>query len=90
MHLHIWAAENRKSGIADMMVRESVEYYFQRFDFEKLFCEPYALNPAPNKTLPKAGFRLLSTYTTTPGWINFEQPVNRWVVGRDEALAKMG
>jgi hypothetical protein len=43
-----------------------------------LYCEPYALNPAPNKTLEKLGFKFLKTYTTIPGWINFEQEVNLW------------
>ena len=90
MHLHIWATEHRQSGFADFMVRQSVKHYFERFELKKLFCEPYALNPAPNKTLPKAGFRLLETYTTIPGWINFEQPVNRWVLNRDTALSNMG
>lgn len=35
-------------------------------------------NPAPNKTLKKAGFELVKEYVTTPGPINFEQPVKLW------------
>jgi hypothetical protein len=47
---------------------------------KKLFCEPYALNPAPNKTLEKIGFEFVKEYITTPGWINFEQPVKLWMM----------
>ncbi len=34
--------------------------------------------PTPNWTLPKIGFCLVKTYTTTPGFLNFEQEVNQW------------
>lgn len=87
MHLHIWEAKNRLSGRAPQLVQESVEYFFERFDLQQLYCEPHALNPAPNRTLPKAGFRLLKTYETMPGWITFLQPVNHWVLDRQTALA---
>ena len=43
---------------------------------ENLYCEPYALNLAPNGTLLKLGFKLVKQYETTPGSINFYQKVN--------------
>jgi len=56
------------------------------FELRELFCEPYALNPAPNEAQPRVGFHLVKSYETTPGWINFRQPVNLWVLNRETAL----
>lgn len=86
MHLHIWETNARKSGVATKLLRPSALRFFERFELKKLFCEPYAKNPAPNAALPKAGFRFLKTYETIPGWIAFHQPVNRWVLDRETAL----
>ncbi|MFN0037796.1 MAG: GNAT family N-acetyltransferase [Saprospiraceae bacterium] len=85
MHLHIWADSDRKRGIGAALVQMAIPYFFQNLHLQKLCCEPYALNPAPNRTLPKIGFRLVKTYTTTPGFLNFEQEVNLWEMrGNDE------
>ena len=78
MHLHLWHADHRRSGIGTELARASVHRFFERFQLQSLYCEPYANNPAPNKTLPKLGFHLLKSYDTTPGWINYHQTVNRW------------
>ncbi len=78
MHLHIWKAENRKSGIGTELVRKSLPFFFNNLELKKILCEPYALNPAPNKSLEKIGFEFVKTYLTIPGWINFEQSVNLW------------
>lgn len=82
MHLHIWTPEVRRQGLGAAFVRLSLPWFFQRLQLEKLFCEPYALNPGPNKTLEKTGFTFVKTYTGTPGWINFEQEVNLWEMSR--------
>ena len=86
MHLHIWQAQNRRSGCAAQLLKSSIRQFFERFELQELFCEPYAKNPAPNNALPKAGFEWLQTYDTTPGWIAFHQPVNRWSLDRERAL----
>ena len=78
MHLHLWKSNNRKKGIGTELVRKSLPFYFERLKIEKLICEPYALNPAPNKTLEKVGFGFVKKYRTIPGSLNFEQEVNRW------------
>lgn len=78
MHLHLWKADTRKRGIGTQLVKQSLHYYFKNLELNKLICEPYALNPAPNKTLEKVGFEFVKRYTTIPGTINFEQDVNRW------------
>ena len=84
MHLHLWHAGNRNKGDGTYFIKESLGYYFGKFDLQKIFCQPYALNPAPNHTLKKAGFRFIKTYETIPGWLNFKQPVNLWELNCNE------
>lgn len=78
MHLHLWNSDQRKKGMGSELVKLSTPLFFRNLQLKKLICEPYKLNPAPNKTLPKAGFSFVKSYTCTPGWVNFEQEVNRW------------
>lgn len=86
MHLHLWNAAQRSTGYGAQLVKLTIPYFFRNLQLETLYCEPYALNPAPNKTLPRAGFRLVNTYTTTPGFLNFEQQVNLWEISRRDVL----
>ncbi|MCT4580348.1 MAG: GNAT family N-acetyltransferase [Flavobacteriales bacterium] len=78
MHLHIWEKANRQKGIGLELLKLSIANYFQKFNLQELICEPYAYNPAPNKTLEKLGFSLIEEYSTIPGSINFRQKVKRW------------
>ena len=84
MHLHLWRKDIRHQGIGTEMVRLCLPHFFEKYQLKTLICEPYALNPAPNGTLKKLGFRFIKEYVTTPGWINFEQPVKRWELSREE------
>ena len=84
MHLHILQPEQRRSGYGASFVRETVKIYFSKLNIQQLYCEPYALNAAPNRTLQKAGFKYIKTYETTAGPLNFLQPVNRWLLELDE------
>jgi len=86
MHLHLWDAGIRAKGLGVELVKMSLPWFFRNLGLQKLFCEPYALNPAPNRTLEKAGFDLVREYITTPGFLNFEQPVKRWEI----SVEKMG
>ncbi|NEQ50872.1 MAG: GNAT family N-acetyltransferase [Leptolyngbya sp. SIO3F4] len=86
MHLHLWKPQTRQSGHGTYFIYQSIRKYFATFNLDYLFCEPYAMNPAPNKTLDKIGFEFVTTYETTPGWINFQQPVNRWVLSKEKWL----
>jgi RimJ/RimL family protein N-acetyltransferase len=86
MHLHMWQSEKRQKGIGTELVKLSLPYFFENLKLEQLFCEPYAVNPAPNKTLGKVGFTFEKEYTTIPGAINFEQPVKRWKLARKDYL----
>lgn len=78
MHLHLWESVNRKSGAGAELVKLTLPFFFKNLKLKTLYCEPYALNPAPNNTLRKVGFSFIKEHVTTPGFLNFEQPVNRW------------
>lgn len=78
MHLHLWDPRLRRAGLGTEFVRESANFYFERFDLKKLLCEPSADNPAPNRVLEKLGFAFIRRYRTIPGVIAYEQDVNRY------------
>lgn len=82
MHLHIWGNGSRKRGYGSELVRKSLPFYFENFDLDVLYCQPYAYNIAPNKTLLKVGFEFVKKYSTTPGPINIEQEVNLYKMTR--------
>lgn len=78
MHLHLWNIKSRKKGNGSAFLKLTFPFYFKNYQLKKLYCEPYALNPAPNKTLKKAGFIFIKKHTCVPGPLNFEQEVNLW------------
>lgn len=86
MHLHIWQGSLRKKGAGFQLILRTLPYFFDNYRLNTLYCEPYALNPAPNSTLQKVGFSFEKEYITTPGYLNFEQPVKRWRLDRENYL----
>jgi len=80
MHLHIWYDEYRNKGLGVQFIKMGLPWFFKNLQLLKIYCEPYALNNAPNKTVEKAGFKLVKEYITTPGSLNFEQPVKLWEI----------
>lgn len=78
MHLHLWNNTKIQQGMGAQFVQLTLPYFFQNLKIKCLYSEPYALNEAPDKTLPKAGFILINEYTAIPGSLSFEQPVKRW------------
>lgn len=82
MHLHLWQTENRQRGIGTVFIKKSLPYFFENLNLKELFCEPYSLNPAPNKLVEKIGFEFIKKYLTIPGASNFEQNVNQWKLTR--------
>jgi RimJ/RimL family protein N-acetyltransferase len=58
------------------------EEYSRALELRRLFCQPNAYNVAPNRTLQRVGFTYLSTEEMQPSFINFVQPVTRWVLER--------
>ena len=84
MHLHMWNGGTRQQGLGTEFVKLTLPYFFGNLELKKLYSEPYALNPAPNRTLAKAGFDFVKQHITTPGSLNFEQPVNLWEITSDK------
>jgi RimJ/RimL family protein N-acetyltransferase len=82
MHLHFWNTTSRKKGYGTELVKLSLPLFFKNLRLKKICCEPYALNPAPNKTLEKAGFKFIKKHRTIPGYLNFEQEVNLWEISK--------
>ena len=83
MHLHMWNSGLRKKGHGTTFIKMTLPWYFEKYHLQSLYCEPYALNPAPNKTMEKAGFEFVKEYVTIPGRFNFEQPVKLWKMSYD-------
>ena len=86
MHLHLWNAPERQKGMGATLIKMTLPVFFEKLKLKRLYSEPYALNEAPNRTLQKLGFTLIREYTTTPGSLNFEQPVKRWELTREKYL----
>jgi len=86
MHLHLWNQNHRIKGLGAQFVKLGIPLFFKNMELKNLFCEPYALNPAPNKLLQKLGFQLFDQYTGIPGWLNFEQPVNKWLLTKENYI----
>jgi RimJ/RimL family protein N-acetyltransferase len=84
MHLHLWDASLRKTGYGTQLVKMTIPYFFKDLQLKKLYCEPYAHNAAPNKTMAKLGFRFVKTQINTPGNLNFEQKTNLWEMDRPQ------
>jgi RimJ/RimL family protein N-acetyltransferase len=82
MHLHIVEEPRRRSGLGTEFVRRSVDEYFRALELQRLFSQPNAYNVAPNRTLQRVGFRYVFTEEMQPSFINFPQPITRWVLER--------
>ena len=80
MHLHIWYPENRQQGFGEQFLKDSIPYFFDYYKLKNLYCQPYSLNPAPNKTLIKLGFKFNKSYETVPAPVCFKQIVNQYVL----------
>ncbi len=86
MHLHFWKQPQRRKGLGTQLVKLSIPHFFDRLHLKQLICEPYALNEAPNKTIPKLGFEFEKEHITIPGSLCFEQKVNKWVLSRSKFI----
>lgn len=80
MHLHMWNNVTRKKGMGTELVKKTIPYFFKNCQLKTLYCEPYAHNPAPNKTLEKLGFKFLKTHLSIPSAICSEQQTNVWEI----------
>jgi RimJ/RimL family protein N-acetyltransferase len=80
IHLHLWDRGLRKAGLGTQYFKASAAAFTRMFRLKRLYCEPYAENPGPNRVLLKSGFRFIKSYRTVPGAINFEQVVNQYLL----------
>lgn len=78
MHLHLWKADVRQKGMGAIFVKMTLPYFFKNLHLKKLYCEPYAVNPAPNKTVEKIGFTFIREHLCIPGNFNFLQQTKLW------------
>ncbi len=83
VHLHLWSNKKRKKGMGLHLLRATIPHYFEKFELKKLICQPYSLNPAPNRIIKKIGFEFVREYETIPGWINFRQTVKRYEMTKE-------
>ena len=87
-HLHLWQPELRRSGLGPAFLERSIDLYFERFRLRTVACEPFADNPAPNRVLPRLGFRRIGRVRTVPTSMAFEQDVVRYEITREEWRAR--
>lgn len=85
MHLHLWASDLRQKGLGNELMKLTIHEYFKLFALKRLYCQPKSDNPAPNKTLRKLGFDYIESIDCRPGWINFYQTVNKYVLTLEKA-----
>jgi RimJ/RimL family protein N-acetyltransferase len=82
IHLHLWDGGLRKTGLGTQYFRASAAEFMRVFGLKRLYCEPYAENPGPNRVVLKCGLRFIKRHRTVPGAINFEQVVNQYLLER--------
>jgi RimJ/RimL family protein N-acetyltransferase len=80
IHMHLWTSGLRKAGLGTQFFQACAAEFMRQFRLKRLYAEPYAENPAPNRIVMKLGFRFVKRYRTIPGPINFEQDVNQYVL----------
>ena len=79
IHLHLWVPRHRQAGLGTSFLELCATRFATDFSLKRLYCEPFAENPAPNRVLLKCGFAFTKRYRTVPGPLNFEQDVNQYV-----------
>jgi RimJ/RimL family protein N-acetyltransferase len=80
IHLHLWASDLRNAGLGTRFFDKSAKEFIRWFNLRRLYCEPYAENPAPNHIVTKLGFHFVKSHRCIPGPINFEQDVNLYLL----------
>jgi RimJ/RimL family protein N-acetyltransferase len=79
MHLHIIDPERRARGLGARFVSLTAVHLCEVFRLRRLYCEPNALNVAPNRTLQRAGFSYVCSRECRPNPLNGYQTTTVWV-----------
>lgn len=89
-HLHLWHPHLRKAGLGTEFSRRSVQFYFERFRLKRLFSEPFAENLAPNKVLPRLGFKFIQRYRQclAPLVVSKRLTATCWLVQKAQATSE--
>ncbi len=85
MHLHMWEASMRGKGHGAKLFCLSAVEFFQRFQLEKIKCEPRASNPFPNGMLRKTGFCLVGSRVAASSELSLVCELNHYDILRSTA-----
>jgi RimJ/RimL family protein N-acetyltransferase len=85
MHLHMWRADLRGKGYGPRFFCLSAIDFYNRFNLQRIICEPKADNPMANRTLRKIGFRLILTHVAASSELSVVCELNRYEILRDVA-----
>lgn len=86
LHFSIWESKNRKKGYGKVFLPLSLAFFFGKMKLQKILCEPFAANQAPQKLLETAGFRFVKKHETIPGSISFKQEVCLYTLNQSDWL----
>ena len=80
------APRAQEKGNRAIFVRKTAKVHFDTLQIKRLFCEPYALNVAPNR---RAGgsLHIRQDARDSAGPMNFHQPVTRWMIERESIFS---
>ena len=85
IHLHIWRADLRGKGYGPRLFCLSALDFYERFNLQRIICEPKADNPMVNRLLQKVGFPLVLTHVGASSELAFVCELNRYEILRDVA-----
>jgi RimJ/RimL family protein N-acetyltransferase len=85
MHLHMWRADLRGKGYGPRLFCLSALDFYERFNLQRIICEPKADNPMANRMLTKIGFPLVLTHVAASSEISVVCELNRYEILRDVA-----
>jgi RimJ/RimL family protein N-acetyltransferase len=90
IHLHLWRADLRGRGHGPRFFCLAAIDFYDRFQLKRMWCEPKADNPAPNRLLQRLGFPLLSTRVGASSELSAICLLNRYDIQRRIAETCLG
>jgi RimJ/RimL family protein N-acetyltransferase len=85
IHLHMWRADLRGKGYGPRLFCLSALDFYERFNLNRIICEPKADNPMANRMLKKVGFPLVLTHVAAGSELSVVCELNRYEILRDVA-----
>jgi len=81
----MWRADLRGRGYGPHLFCLSALDFYQRFNLERIICEPKADNPMANRMLQSIGFPLVFTHVAAGSELSVVCELNRYEILRDIA-----